>query len=73
MPVKLFTALTRFLHRPQPPTPPAPAPFDDGLTDIARLIAADDDPATRPEAADPVDAVRRPDQQGRHLPGRDKH
>jgi hypothetical protein len=38
MPVKLFTALTSFLHRPQPPTPPAPAQFDDGLAEIARLI-----------------------------------
>ena len=39
MPVKLFTVLTSFLHRPQAPTPPAPAQFDDGLTEIARLIA----------------------------------
>jgi hypothetical protein len=38
MPVKLFTALTSFLHQPQPPTPPAPAQFDDGLAEIARLI-----------------------------------
>jgi hypothetical protein len=37
--VKLFTALTSFLHRPQPPTPAAPAQFDDGLAEIARLIA----------------------------------
>ena len=37
--MKLFTALKRFLHRPQPPTSPAPAQFDDGLAEIARLIA----------------------------------
>ncbi len=36
--MKLFTALTSFLHQPQPPTPPAPAQFDDGLAEIARLI-----------------------------------
>ena len=39
MPVKLFSALTRVLQRPQPPTPPPPTQFDDGLTEIARLIA----------------------------------
>jgi len=37
--MKLFTSLKRFLRRPQPPTPPAPAKFDDGLAEIARLIA----------------------------------
>jgi hypothetical protein len=35
--VKMFTALKRFLHRPQPK--PAPRRFDDGLAEIARLIA----------------------------------
>ena len=39
--MKLFAALARFLHR-QPPTHPAPAQFDDGLTEIVRLIAAND-------------------------------
>ena len=53
--MKLFTALARFLHRPPPP-PPAPMQFDDGLAEIARLIAANDDPAMRHDAAD---AVRR--------------
>ena len=37
--MKLFTDLTRFLQRPQPPTRPLVAQFDDGLTEIARLIA----------------------------------
>jgi hypothetical protein len=37
-PVKIFAALGRFVHRPEPPTPPA-KPFDDGLVEIARLIA----------------------------------
>ena len=39
--MKIFTALSRFVYRPQPPTPPA-APFDDGLTEIARLIAREE-------------------------------
>ena len=49
--MKIFTALRRFVHRSQPPTPVAPAPFDDGLVQLAQLIAVDD-PATRPDAAD---------------------
>ena len=36
-PVKLFTAWKGFLFWRQPPSPP-PAHFDDGLTEIARLI-----------------------------------
>jgi hypothetical protein len=44
-PVKLFTALNRFMHRRGAQTPASPAPFDDGLVDIARLIAVDDPPA----------------------------
>jgi hypothetical protein len=55
----LFTALTSFLHRPQPPTAPAPALFDDGLAEIARLIAADDD-AARLDAADAGPVRRSP-------------
>lgn len=54
--MKIFTALMRFVHRPRPPTPVAPAPFDDGLVQLAQLIAVDD-PATRPDAADPADAA----------------
>ena len=42
--MKLFTVLARFLHR-QPPTHPAPALFDDGLTEIARLIAREVPPS----------------------------
>jgi hypothetical protein len=34
---KMLAVLSRFVQRPQPPTPPA-APFDDGLTEIARLL-----------------------------------
>jgi len=55
--VKIFTVLMRFVHRSQPPTPVAPAPFDDGLVQLAQLIAVDD-PATRPDAADPAPAYR---------------
>jgi hypothetical protein len=44
--VKIFIALGRFVHRPQPPTPTAPAPFDDGLVELARLIAVDHPPKT---------------------------
>ena len=36
--MKIFAALGRLVHRPAPPTPPA-KPFDDGLVEIARLIA----------------------------------
>lgn len=53
--MKIFTALSRFVHRPQPPTPVAPVPFDDGLVQLAQLIAVDD-PATRPDAAEPAPA-----------------
>ena len=49
--MKIFTALRRFVHRSQPPTPVAPAPFDDGLVQLAQLIAVDD-PAARPDGAD---------------------
>jgi len=55
--MKIFTAFSRFVHRPQPPTPVAPAPFDDGLVQLAQLIAADD-PATRPDPADAAPAHR---------------
>jgi hypothetical protein len=55
--VKIFTALMRFVHRSQPPAPVAPAPFDDGLVQLAELIAVDA-PATRPDAADPDDDAR---------------
>ncbi len=40
-PVKIFAALSRFVHRPEPPAPSA-APFDDGLIEIARLIAREE-------------------------------
>jgi hypothetical protein len=33
----MLAVLSRFVQRPEPPTPPA-APFDDGLTEIARLL-----------------------------------
>ena len=55
--MKIFTAFSRFVHRPQPPTPVAPAPFDDGLVQLAQLIAVDD-PVTHPDAADPALAHR---------------
>jgi hypothetical protein len=51
-PVKLFTAINRFMHRREPQTPATPAPFDDGLVDIARLIEVDDPPAQAPRPAD---------------------
>lgn len=37
----MFDAVKRFLRKPQPPTRPVAAQFDDGLTEIARLIARD--------------------------------
>lgn len=37
----MFDAVKRFLRKPQPPTHPVAARFDDGLTEIARLIARD--------------------------------
>ena len=45
--MKIFAALRRLFHRSQPPAPVAPAPFDDGLVQLAQLIAVDD-PTTRP-------------------------
>jgi len=34
----------------EPPTPAAPAPFDDGLVELARLIAVDDPVKAAPVA-----------------------
>ena len=36
--MKIFANLIRFIYRSEPPQPTA-APFDDGLAEIARLIA----------------------------------
>ena len=36
--MKMFANLSRFIYHSEPPQPSA-APFDDGLTEIARLIA----------------------------------
>jgi hypothetical protein len=49
--VKLFAAINRYIHRRRPRTSAAPAPFDDGLVDIARLIEVDDPPALAPRPA----------------------
>jgi hypothetical protein len=48
--VKIFAALGRFVHRPEPPTPPA-KPFDDGLVEIARLIGREEPARDGAEAA----------------------
>ena len=40
--MKLAAAIARFIYRPEPPTPAAPGLFDDGLVELARLIAVDD-------------------------------
>jgi hypothetical protein len=60
-PLKLFTALNRFMHRRGPQTPATPAPFDDGLVDIARLIEVDDPPAQAPRPADNTVEPSQPD------------
>jgi hypothetical protein len=39
--MKMFANLSRFIYQPGPPQPAA-APFDDGLAEIARLIARED-------------------------------
>jgi hypothetical protein len=39
--MKMFSTLSRFIYQPEPPQPTA-APFDDGLAEIARLIARED-------------------------------
>jgi len=39
--MKMFANLSRFIYHSEPPQPSA-APFDDGLTEIARLIARED-------------------------------
>ena len=39
--MKILAALGKFVEREEPLTPP-PAPFDDGLVEIARLIASED-------------------------------
>jgi len=41
-PVKIVSALSRFVHRHEPPNLAAPEVFDDGLIEIARLIEVDD-------------------------------
>jgi hypothetical protein len=64
--MKLFAALARFLHR-QPPTHPAPAQFDDGLTEIARLIAANDHSAVYHDGLTTSDASDLPKER---TPGR---
>jgi hypothetical protein len=57
--VKLFAAISRFIHRRRPQTSAMPAPFDDGLVDIARLIEVDDplDLAPHP-AADAIEPLQ---------------
>ena len=39
--MKMFANLSRFIYQSGPPQPTA-APFDDGLAEIARLIARED-------------------------------
>ena len=39
--MKMFAKVSRFIHRPEPLQFTA-APFDDGLAEIARLIARED-------------------------------
>ena len=39
--MKMFANLSRFIYHSEPSQPSA-APFDDGLTEIARLIARED-------------------------------
>ncbi len=50
--MKMFSTLSRFIYQPEPPQPTA-APFDDGLAEIARLIARED-----PVKADALSAPR---------------
>ena len=52
----MFDAVKRFLRKPQPPTRPVAARFDDGLTEIARLIARD---APTGERETPTEALLR--------------
>ena len=40
--MRVTTTLRHFIDPPAPPTPAAPSPFDDGLVEIARLIAVED-------------------------------
>jgi hypothetical protein len=53
--VKIFAALGRLVHRPAPPTPPA-KPFDDGLVEIARLIAREESAGHGAEAGAPANS-----------------
>ena len=46
--MKILEALGRLVHRPEPPSRPT-NPFDDGLTEFARLIALEE-PAGRESA-----------------------
>jgi hypothetical protein len=50
--VKIFAALGRFVYRPEPATPSA-KPFDDGLVEIARLIAREEPARDGAEARRP--------------------
>ena len=57
--VKLFAAISQFIHRRRPQTSAASAPFDDGRVDIARLIEVDDPPDLAPHpAADTVEPLQ---------------
>ena len=56
--MKLFAAINRFIHRRRPQTSAAPAPFDDGLVDIARLIEVDEPPDVAPHPADTVEPLQ---------------
>ena len=57
--MKLFAAISRFIHRRRAQISAAPAPFDDGLVDIARLIEVDDPPDLAPHpAADTIEPLQ---------------
>ena len=53
--MKIFAARGRLVHRPAPPTPPA-KPFDDGLVEIARLIAREESARDGAEAGAPANS-----------------
>jgi hypothetical protein len=52
----MFEAVKSFLRKPQPPTRPVAARFDDGLSEIARLIARE---APTEERESPTEASSR--------------
>jgi len=67
--MKMFANLSRFIYQPGPPQPAA-APFDDGLAEIARLIAREDPTRFPPQPYCGLASGINSDRQSRQSPPR---